>query len=189
MPKQPDSEAEKFCRENITITGLEIVRSEVNGPYEKEITLCVGQNEDPFTITIPHNVLSIESKYDYWPVLCLRSSAGIGKVAARAKLERNPPTEPSNFTPCELTDLNGAIQIPFPGSPTAPNNFYHRWWRWPRGPAWREPARYILKIWLGYNKYKPTPDPLTERSAADWISKPITWNIRIVREEPPKKEK
>ncbi len=81
------------------------------------------------------------------------------------------------------------MQIPFPGSPDAPHNFYHRWWRWPKGPAWREPANYLLKIWLGYNKYKPFPDPPTEKSDADWISQPVTYKIQIKNEKPPKKEK
>jgi hypothetical protein len=188
MYEKNESEAEKFIRENISITGLEIAESGVNTFDAPDIYRRVGQNDNPFIILIPHNEVSIESVLDYWLVLCLRSSKDIRKVAARAKLERNPPTNPDNFEPVELSDQNGSLQIPFPGKPDAPKDFYHRWWRWPKGRAWREPGEYFLKIKLGYNQYQPSPVPPTPESEADWISKPITYKILIKKREPPKKE-
>jgi hypothetical protein len=186
VPEPAEREADKFCRENIEITGLELGMSKVNAINLPDIYERIGRNDKPFIITIPSDAPSIESAIDYWPILCLTSVANISKVAARATLERHPPTETGNRHPRDLADKEGAEQIPFPNKPDAPDNFYHRWWRWPTSPAWREPGVYLLKIRLGYNRFAMAPSPPTPKSDADWISVPITYTIEIRQKKPAK---
>lgn len=181
MPEKTEREADRFCRENIQITGLELAKSKVYEIDLRDIYRRVGRNDNPFIIPIPYNASSIESAVDYWPILCVRSATDIRKVATRATLTRDPYTVNDNFHPFELADKDGSKQIPFPATPDAPDNFYHRWWRWPKSQCWREPADYYLKIYLGYNRYQPAPV-----SEEDWISSPITYKIEIQNEKPPK---
>jgi len=174
--------ADSFVQKNITITGLDILDWVVVKTSPQEIYRKIGRKEDPFTITIPYNVNSIESNREYLLLLCLKSTADIQRVHAKATLERKHPSDIDNEKPIQLLDDKNSAQIAFPNKPDAPNNFYHRWWIWPSTHCWREPDDYILRIWLGHNKYNPAP--VTEK---DWISKPITFNIKIKKEDPPKK--
>jgi hypothetical protein len=149
MPKKPEREVDRFIRENIQITGLELAKSKVHEIVLRDIYRRVGHNDNPFIIPIPYNAQSIESAVDYWPILCLRSAADIHKVATRATLTRDPYTVKDNFYPIELTDKDGSKQIPFPTAPMLPTNLYHRWWRWPKSTCWREPAVYSIKNTTG----------------------------------------
>jgi hypothetical protein len=183
MPQPTPETANSFIKDNIVKMGLEITdwiifKRDPEPFYDKP-----GQNKKEFEITIPYNVDSIESDYVYTLIFCVQSAAQIQKVRAKATLERKIPPTISMTDPIQLKDKDGSTVIPFPNEPDGPKNYYHRWWIWPNYPQWREPDDYILKIWLGYNKFDL---PFSEK---DWMPEPFIFNIKVKKLDPPKTKK
>jgi len=179
----PFENVETLVKDGISITGLDLAKFGVgpdNGFDADAIIQRIGK-KDPDPIIIPYNTSSIADYLEYWPVLCLMSTEDLQKVHTKATLKKGNPTDVFSMEEISLKDDQGEIQKPFPRNPDyPPKNLYHRWWRWPGTPSWREPGEYTLNILIGYNRYNAAPDK------SDWISKPISYKITIENEKLPK---